>query len=68
MCLRSKLKVLPRRIPNKPQVGSRCRLKVRLFDAIAHSYLHSHFYEPDLGADPDSLFARSAENKLVRRS
>ena len=24
-------------------------------------------YEPDLGADPDSLFARDASNKLVRR-
>jgi hypothetical protein len=26
------------------------------------------FYEPDLGADPDSPFARDASNKLVRRS
>ena len=26
------------------------------------------FYEPDLGADPDSPFARDAANKLVRRS
>ena len=26
------------------------------------------FYEPDLGAEPDSPFARNAENKLVRRS
>jgi len=25
-------------------------------------------YEPDLGADPDSPFARDASNKLVRRS
>jgi hypothetical protein len=25
------------------------------------------FYEPDLGADPDSPFARNAEDKLVRR-
>jgi hypothetical protein len=25
------------------------------------------FYEPDLGADPDSPFARDASNKLVRR-
>ena len=25
-------------------------------------------YEPDLGAEPDSPFARNAENKLVRRS
>ena len=24
-------------------------------------------YEPDLGADPDSPFARDASNKLVRR-
>jgi hypothetical protein len=28
----------------------------------------SRFYEPDLGAEPDSPFARNAENKLVRRS
>ena len=26
------------------------------------------FYEPNLGADPDSPFARDASNKLVRRS
>ena len=26
------------------------------------------FYEPDLGAEPDSPFARDASNKLVRRS
>jgi hypothetical protein len=26
------------------------------------------FHEPDLGADPDSPFARDAANKLVRRS
>ena len=26
------------------------------------------FYEPDLGADPNSPFARDASNKLVRRS
>ena len=25
-------------------------------------------YEPDLGADPDSPFARDASNKLIRRS
>jgi hypothetical protein len=25
------------------------------------------FHEPDLGADPDSPFARDASNKLVRR-
>ena len=28
----------------------------------------SRFYEPDLGAEPDSPFARAAQNKLVRRS
>jgi hypothetical protein len=28
----------------------------------------SRFYEPDLGAEPDSPFARDAANKLVRRS
>ena len=28
----------------------------------------ARFYEPDLGADPDSPFARDASNKLVRRS
>ena len=27
----------------------------------------SRFYEPDLGAEPDSPFARDASNKLVRR-
>ena len=26
------------------------------------------FYQPDLGADLDSPFARDAQNKLVRRS
>jgi hypothetical protein len=26
------------------------------------------FYEPDLGSEPDSPFARDAKNKLVRRS
>jgi hypothetical protein len=26
------------------------------------------FYQPDLGAEPDSPFARDANNKLVRRS
>jgi hypothetical protein len=26
------------------------------------------FYEPDLGAEPDSPFARDAADKLVRRS
>ena len=26
------------------------------------------FFEPDLGAEPDSPFARDASNKLVRRS
>jgi hypothetical protein len=28
----------------------------------------TRFYQPDLGADPDSPFARDASNKLVRRS
>ena len=28
----------------------------------------SRFYEPDLGSEPDSPFARDASNKLVRRS
>ena len=28
----------------------------------------SRFYEPDLGAEPDSPFARDVSNKLVRRS
>jgi hypothetical protein len=27
-----------------------------------------HFYEPDLGSEPDSPFARDGINKLVRRS
>jgi hypothetical protein len=26
------------------------------------------FYQPDLGSEPDSPFARDANNKLVRRS
>jgi hypothetical protein len=26
------------------------------------------FYEPDLGSEPDSPFARDASNRLVRRS
>jgi hypothetical protein len=26
-----------------------------------------HFYQPDLGREPDSPFARDANNKLVRR-
>ena len=30
--------------------------------------LMTRFYEPDLGADLDSPFARDAANKLVRRS
>jgi hypothetical protein len=30
--------------------------------------LHPRFYEPDLGSEPDSPFARDAQNKLVRRS
>lgn len=28
----------------------------------------TRFYQPDLGADPNSPFARDASNKLVRRS
>ena len=28
----------------------------------------TRFYEPDLGSEPDSPFARDAQNKLVRRS
>ena len=28
----------------------------------------ARFYEPDLGADPNSAFARGAPDKLVRRS
>jgi len=28
----------------------------------------TRFYEPDLGTNPDSPFARDASNKLVRRS
>ncbi len=28
----------------------------------------TRFYQPDLGADPHSPFARDASNKLVRRS
>ena len=28
----------------------------------------SRFHEPDLGAEPDSPFARDASSKLVRRS
>jgi len=27
----------------------------------------ARFYEPDLGAKPDSPFARDAANKLIRR-
>jgi len=27
----------------------------------------TRFYQPDLGVDPDSPFARGASNKLVRR-
>ena len=30
--------------------------------------LMTRFYEPDLGDEPDSPFARDAANKLVRRS
>ena len=28
----------------------------------------TRFYQSDLGAEPDSAFARDANNKLVRRS
>ena len=28
----------------------------------------TRFYQPDLGSEPDSPFARDASNKLVRRS
>ena len=28
----------------------------------------AQYYQPDLGAEPDSPFARGASNKLVRRS
>ena len=28
----------------------------------------AQYYQPDLGAEPDSPFARDAANKLVRRS
>jgi hypothetical protein len=28
----------------------------------------TRFYQPDLGSEPDSPFARDANNKLVRRS
>ena len=28
----------------------------------------AEYHQPDLGADPDSPFARDANNKLVRRS
>ena len=28
----------------------------------------SRFYQPDLGSEPDSPFARDANNKLIRRS
>ena len=27
----------------------------------------TRFYQPDLGSEPDSPFARDAENKLMRR-
>jgi hypothetical protein len=29
--------------------------------------IHPRFYEPDLGSEPDSPFARDSNNKLVRR-
>jgi hypothetical protein len=35
---------------------------------MLRSFALPRFYEPDLGADPNSPFARDASNKLVRRS
>lgn len=32
-----------------------------------HSQMSSQFYNPDLGTEPDSPFARDAEGDLVRR-
>ena len=31
------------------------------------AFVMPRFYEPDLGSEPDSPFARDAQNKLVRR-
>jgi hypothetical protein len=35
---------------------------------MLRGFASARFYEPDLGADPNSPFARDASNKLVRRS
>ena len=35
---------------------------------MLRSFALPRFYEPDLGADPNSPFARDGSNKLVRRS
>jgi hypothetical protein len=35
---------------------------------MVSSFALPRFYEPDLGADANSPFARDASNKLVRRS
>jgi hypothetical protein len=35
---------------------------------MLRSFALAHFYEPDLGAHPNSPFARDASEKLVRRS
>jgi hypothetical protein len=43
------------------------RLKFRRPESQDVSVMN-RFYQPDLGADPDSPFARDASNKLVRRS
>jgi hypothetical protein len=54
-------------------VGSECGQRIfRLVLLTRQRHLElpflARFYEPDLGADPDSPFARDALNKLVRRS
>jgi len=51
----SKLKALARNIPSEPLIP-------QWNDIVAQ------YYQPDLGAEPDSPFARNAANKLVRRS
>ena len=49
-------------------MGSRCRSKARLISALfVWLPFMSRFYQPDLGSEPDSPFARDASNKLVRR-
>ena len=37
------------------------------FNRPPETFVMSRFYEPDLGAEPDSPFARDASGKLVRR-